>query len=114
MDISWAFNGEPINDEHRDQFVITKSKRLSVLQIDAVAARHAGEYTCTVSNNAGASSHMAALAVNGNARACTGMVMRVQCTLSLSLSLYPSLALSFSSSLYLSFSLFLFLAIDHD
>ncbi|KAF7411847.1 hypothetical protein HZH66_000743 [Vespula vulgaris] len=64
MDISWAFNGEPINDEHRDQFVITKSKRLSVLQIDAVAARHAGEYTCTVSNNAGASSHMAVLAVN--------------------------------------------------
>ncbi|XP_046813659.1 Down syndrome cell adhesion molecule-like protein Dscam2 isoform X7 [Vespa crabro] len=64
MDISWAFNGEPINDEHKDQFVITKSKRLSVLQIDAVAARHVGEYTCTVSNNAGASSHMAALAVN--------------------------------------------------
>ncbi|XP_035731477.1 Down syndrome cell adhesion molecule-like protein Dscam2 isoform X4 [Vespa mandarinia] len=64
MDISWAFNGEPINDEHKDQFVITKSKRLSVLQIDAVAARHVGVYTCTVSNNAGASSHMAALAVN--------------------------------------------------
>ncbi|XP_043494038.1 Down syndrome cell adhesion molecule-like protein Dscam2 isoform X1 [Polistes fuscatus] len=64
MDISWAFNGEPITDEYRDQFMITKSKRLSVLQIDAVAARHAGEFTCTVSNNAGASSHTAALAVN--------------------------------------------------
>ncbi|KAK2577361.1 hypothetical protein KPH14_003477 [Odynerus spinipes] len=64
MDISWAFNGEPITDKHRDQFTITKSKRLSVLQIDAVAARHAGEYTCTVSNKAGATSHTAALAVN--------------------------------------------------
>jgi len=66
MDITWAFNGEPISAESTDQFSITKGKRLSVLSIDAVAARHAGEYTCTVSNKAGASSHTAALAVNGN------------------------------------------------
>ncbi|EZA61107.1 Down syndrome cell adhesion molecule-like protein [Ooceraea biroi] len=64
MDIAWAFNGEPISAEHTDQFSITKSKRLSVLSIDAVAARYAGEYTCTASNKAGASSHTAALAVN--------------------------------------------------
>ncbi|KAG5309252.1 DSCL protein, partial [Acromyrmex insinuator] len=64
MDIAWAFNGEPISVESTDQFSITKSKRLSVLSIDAVAARHAGEYTCTASNKAGASSHTAALAVN--------------------------------------------------
>jgi len=66
MDITWAFNGEPISAESTDQFSITKGKRLSVLSIDAVAARHAGEYTCTASNKAGASSHTAALAVNGN------------------------------------------------
>ncbi|KYN33110.1 hypothetical protein ALC56_12586 [Trachymyrmex septentrionalis] len=64
MDIAWAFNSEPISVESTDQFTITKSKRLSVLSIDAVAARHAGEYTCTASNKAGASSHTAALAVN--------------------------------------------------
>ncbi|XP_029665487.1 Down syndrome cell adhesion molecule-like protein Dscam2 isoform X1 [Formica exsecta] len=64
MDIAWAFNGEPISAESTDQFSITKGKRLSVLSIDAVAARHAGEYTCTASNKAGASSHTAALAVN--------------------------------------------------
>nr|XP_033326674.1 Down syndrome cell adhesion molecule-like protein Dscam2 isoform X42 [Megalopta genalis] len=64
MDISWAFNGVPIDSESTDQYTITKSKRLSVLAIDAVAARHAGEYTCTASNKAGASSHAAALAVN--------------------------------------------------
>lgn len=69
MDISWAFNGEPISAESTDQFSITKGKRLSVLSIDAVAARHAGEYTCTASNKAGASSHTAALAVNGKHRA---------------------------------------------
>lgn len=66
MDITWAFNGESISAESTDQFSITKGKRLSVLSIDAVAARHVGEYTCTVSNKAGASSHTAALAVNGN------------------------------------------------
>ncbi|OAD62724.1 Down syndrome cell adhesion molecule-like protein Dscam2, partial [Eufriesea mexicana] len=64
MDISWAFNGAPIDSERTDQYTITKSKRLSVLAIDAVAARHAGEYTCTASNRAGASSHTAMLAVN--------------------------------------------------
>ncbi|XP_026295728.1 Down syndrome cell adhesion molecule isoform X48 [Apis mellifera] len=64
MDISWAFDGTPIDPERSDQYTITKSKRLSVLAIDAVAARHAGEYTCTASNRAGASSHTAALAVN--------------------------------------------------
>ncbi|XP_036142519.1 Down syndrome cell adhesion molecule-like protein Dscam2 isoform X28 [Monomorium pharaonis] len=64
MDIAWAFNGEPISAESSDQFSVTKGKRLSVLSIDAVAARHAGEYTCTASNKAGASSHTAALAVN--------------------------------------------------
>lgn len=69
MDISWAFNGVPIDYESTDQYTITKSKRLSVLAIDAVAARHAGEYTCTASNKAGASSHMATLAVNGNSHA---------------------------------------------
>lgn len=66
MDITWAFNGSPIDSERSDQYTITKSKRLSVLAIDAVAARHAGEYTCTASNKAGASSHTAILAVNGN------------------------------------------------
>lgn len=68
MDIIWALDGSPIDSERSDQYTITKSKRLSVLAIDAVAARHAGEYTCTASNKAGASSHTAALAVNGNER----------------------------------------------
>lgn len=77
MDITWAFNGEPISVESTDQFSITKNKRLSVLSIDAVVARHAGEYTCTASNKAGASSHTAALAVNGNiARMCTRVYTR--------------------------------------
>ncbi|XP_046591195.1 Down syndrome cell adhesion molecule-like protein Dscam2 isoform X12 [Neodiprion lecontei] len=63
MDISWALNGEPITAEQSD-ITISNSKRVSLLAIDAVAARHAGEYTCTASNKAGATSHSALLAVN--------------------------------------------------
>jgi hypothetical protein len=85
MDIAWAFNGEPISAENTDQFSITKSKRLSVLSIDAVAARYAGEYTCTASNKAGASSRSAMLAVNGNTRACiTHTTVSYRCLYSLS------------------------------
>lgn len=64
MDISWALNGEPITAEQSD-ITISNSKRVSLLAIDAVAARHTGEYTCTASNRAGAASHSAVLAVNG-------------------------------------------------
>ncbi|XP_024939104.1 Down syndrome cell adhesion molecule-like protein Dscam2 isoform X41 [Cephus cinctus] len=63
MDISWAFNGEPLAAGRTD-VTVTNHKRLSVLAIDSVAARHAGEYTCTASNRAGATSHTALLAVN--------------------------------------------------
>lgn len=45
---------------------MTFSKRRSVLEIEAVSANHAGEYTCSVSNKAGAASHSTALIVNGN------------------------------------------------
>lgn len=64
MDIAWAFNDEPLT-QHRPDITITVGKRHSMLAIDSVAARHVGEYTCTASNKAGATSHTAMLAVNG-------------------------------------------------
>lgn len=67
MDIAWAFNGEIITPE-RSEFTVTKSKRVSLITIDSVTAKHAGEYTCTASNRAGATSHSAHLAVNGNSQ----------------------------------------------
>ncbi|XP_053593564.1 cell adhesion molecule Dscam2 isoform X30 [Microplitis demolitor] len=63
LDIAWAFNSEPLN-QHRTDITITGGKRHSMLAIDSVAARHSGEYTCTASNKAGASSHSSVLAVN--------------------------------------------------
>ncbi|KAK0078522.1 hypothetical protein PV326_009304, partial [Microctonus aethiopoides] len=63
LDIAWAFNDEPLT-QHRPDITITVGKRHSMLAIDSVAARHVGEYTCTASNKAGATSHTAMLAVN--------------------------------------------------
>lgn len=67
--ISWAFNGEPIeNDQTTDVTIGSTNRKNSVLSIEAVAARHAGEYTCSASNQAGATSHSARLLVNGTTR----------------------------------------------
>ncbi|XP_035731498.1 Down syndrome cell adhesion molecule-like protein Dscam2 isoform X25 [Vespa mandarinia] len=65
LDISWAFNGTPIETNHGSDVVVgSTNKKNSVLTIESVAARHAGEYTCSASNRAGAASHTALLTVN--------------------------------------------------
>ncbi|XP_023287722.1 hemicentin-1 [Orussus abietinus] len=64
IDISWVLNGEPIGPGNADVNVLATTKRNSILSIDSVAARHAGEYTCLASNRAGATSHSSILAVN--------------------------------------------------
>lgn len=65
IQIEWALNGEPISRDHPDISIVSTSKRVSLLTIDAVTARHVGEYTCTASNVAGGTSYSASLAVNG-------------------------------------------------
>lgn len=65
IDISWALNGEIIGRNHPDINVVATTKRNSIMSIDSIAARHAGEYTCTASNKAGATSQSARLTVNG-------------------------------------------------
>ncbi|XP_018394808.1 PREDICTED: Down syndrome cell adhesion molecule-like protein Dscam2 [Cyphomyrmex costatus] len=64
IQIEWAHNGEPISRDHPDILIVNTGKRVSLLTIDAVTARHAGEYTCTASNVAGGTSYSASLAVN--------------------------------------------------
>lgn len=65
LEFHWFFKGEEIVEADRQSLSITKSKRRSILEIESVSASHAGEYTCTVSNEAGATSYSANLAVNG-------------------------------------------------
>ena len=65
LDFSWYFNGEKLLLDGREGLSIATSRRKSVLEIEAVNAEHAGEYSCSVFNEAGATSHSATLVVNG-------------------------------------------------
>lgn len=69
MEFTWFFNGEKLSAEDRQDFSISTSKRRSLLEIEAVSASHAGEYTCSVSNEAGATSFSSVLVVNGKSHA---------------------------------------------
>lgn len=66
MEIGWTHNNQEINPASYPDISITNNgKKVSLLLIDSVTARHAGEYTCVASNLAGSRSHSAVLAVNG-------------------------------------------------
>jgi S-adenosylmethionine:diacylglycerol 3-amino-3-carboxypropyl transferase len=65
LEITWIFDGRPIQSYHSDVILSDTGKRVKQLTIESVAARHAGEYTCVASNAAGSVSHSAILDVNG-------------------------------------------------
>jgi len=70
MKIWWSFfdseMGFDRNLSSNDGIMITRnSQKLSVLNIDAVKARHRGNYTCFAQNKAGTSQHSAYLSING-------------------------------------------------
>lgn len=59
-------NGLERNLSTNDGLMITRtSQKLSLLNIDAVKARHGGNYTCYAKNKAGISKHSAFLFING-------------------------------------------------
>nr|XP_012216026.1 PREDICTED: Down syndrome cell adhesion molecule-like protein Dscam2 isoform X12 [Linepithema humile] len=64
IEITWTFNGTPIDSSDSDIVVGSTNRKNSVLTIESVAARHAGDYACTASNRVGATAHTAHLAVN--------------------------------------------------
>lgn len=59
------FNGTAISPDREDVTVLKSGKRSKQLSIESVKAGHAGEYSCVVSNSAGATQHSAVLDVNG-------------------------------------------------
>ena len=65
LEITWMFEGRPVGADRMDYLLSDSGKRVKQLTIEAVAARHAGEYTCVASNMAGSASHSAVLDVNG-------------------------------------------------
>lgn len=76
LEIEWMFNGRPVLQDQKDLIVSNSGKRLKMLTIESVVARHAGEYTCVASNEAGSSSRSAVLDVNG-----TNHKLQVSCNL---------------------------------
>uniref|UniRef100_A0A8W7P8J2 Ig-like domain-containing protein n=1 Tax=Anopheles coluzzii TaxID=1518534 RepID=A0A8W7P8J2_ANOCL len=79
IDISWMFNGRRITLD--EGILITKGGgKISMLSIESVHSRHAGNYTCSAKNKAGSVQHTAELQVMG--KSCT------KCSSRLTLSLF--------------------------
>lgn len=64
VDIDWVFNDYPINS-YSGINVVKGGKKASMLTIESVNGRHAGNYTCTAKNSAGSESYSTNLSVNG-------------------------------------------------
>lgn len=73
LEITWALNGMPVEENHR--ISVTTTKRNSLLSIDSASPSHAGTYTCVASNAAGATTYSAELTVNGT----YDIVVRTEC-----------------------------------
>uniref|UniRef100_A0A1A9WR29 Ig-like domain-containing protein n=1 Tax=Glossina brevipalpis TaxID=37001 RepID=A0A1A9WR29_9MUSC len=64
LNILWTFNNQPLfNDDHEDILIAKMGRRSSVLTIESVTARNAGNYTCQGSNKAGKASYTVQLRV---------------------------------------------------
>ena len=68
--IWWTLKEDGMSDSYNlttnDGIVITRnSKKVSILTIEAVKARHRGNYSCFAQNKAGVAQHSAFLSVNG-------------------------------------------------
>lgn len=64
IEIFWKFNNRKISSN--DGVLITRSgQRISVLSIESVRSRHAGNYTCVGKNPAGIMEYSSELKVNG-------------------------------------------------
>ncbi|XP_035788147.1 Down syndrome cell adhesion molecule-like protein Dscam2 isoform X7 [Anopheles albimanus] len=64
IEIFWSFNGQPLFTNGDDGIIITKSgHRVSMLTIESVSSRHAGNYTCLGRNRAGEVRHTSQLKI---------------------------------------------------
>lgn len=62
--VTWKLNGYYI-EPYLEIFTEKRGQRINNLIIESVSAKHAGNYTCIVENEAGTAQHMAELIVNG-------------------------------------------------
>jgi hypothetical protein len=65
--ISWIFSGNEITPGYQGISLSKTNQRISTLSIEAVRARHSGDYTCRARNAAGEMNYTVHLNVNGTA-----------------------------------------------
>jgi len=66
LNIRWTFNNQPLfNDDDQDILIAKMGRRSSVLTIESVADRHAGNYSCHGENAAGRATYSTQLRVIG-------------------------------------------------
>jgi hypothetical protein len=64
IEVNWMFNGNRLKTN--DGILIQKSgQRISILSLESVQPRHAGNYTCLARNDAGEMRHTSELKVIG-------------------------------------------------
>ena len=65
VNVTWSLNNHKI-DSYLDIMAERRGKRIHVLTIESVSAKHIGNYTCTAENSAGHVNHTSELKVNGS------------------------------------------------
>ncbi|XP_017132724.1 Down syndrome cell adhesion molecule-like protein Dscam2 isoform X12 [Drosophila elegans] len=63
VNITWTLNNRPFED-YLEILTTKRGKRINELTIEAVSAKHAGNYSCVAENRAGVVNHTAELKVN--------------------------------------------------
>lgn len=64
INFMWKFNRAPI-EPYLEILTEKRGKRINVLMIESLKAKHAGTYTCMAANAAGVFQHTSELIVNG-------------------------------------------------
>jgi len=64
VNITWTLNNQPFED-YLEILTTKRGKRINELTIEAVSAKHVGNYSCVAENRAGVVNHTAELKVNG-------------------------------------------------
>lgn len=64
INVRWTLNGGDIESWH-EILTETRGKRIHVLMIESLKAKHAGNYSCIANSIAGTAEHTSELIVNG-------------------------------------------------
>lgn len=65
IEFSWFLKGKPIDKSQEGLSIVSFGKKTTVLSIDSLTEKFAGNYTCLAQNNAGYSTYSAELIVKG-------------------------------------------------